>query len=1543
MSCDGSLADNSAPTNSNVCFADPENIGSCQYFYIYHLTFSTVNSQKSTFALFCAPFQISQLPPELVSKLPKVSQLPSVTASGLEALMRRIETMPEPQEFHFIIIWPSAYWIFKELGLPLSQNKYVDAPSLSDKALARIFNSLFSSYLLKFAELKPLFWCQFTHDGTLNVPNNIINQINQYLFSTLCFSNFIFTLPTSLCTEKQHFHHNSLLCPYDFKTATDEFMSLLEANELLSSRTLLSHTVLKDEDHFLLYEEPTFDKPKKATSPFIQCLINGYQCLALADTGSEITLMSKVFFDLVSEATDADLPVLPVTNLCIKGVTGIKSTKVTKQTLLDISIGGKVFRFPALIIPNINSNFILGIDFFQKFGAKLDMQADSLELLDGTVKVPFDNFNKKRMESSPCEIVGPAVHNCYILNKKVVIIADSHGRELYNHLRALLPSSIDLQIFVNPGDPFNTVIHNITSKNLQFNEDDILIVMAGSNNLSESKTIAEIKNEFDVTPLTALENPIIICEIFQRRDFKNNRDICSPINLHLRKELTKHSNIKFLKSSDYIHKQHFTKRGLHLNETGKHVLSYELSRLIRDTQITRKQANQLQVTVRRITVIDSFEALSSSEIRVSTAGELCANLKTSINCFPTQVQGVHPSYDEINTKIGLLKRSTEEKLALIKLLYSYREAFSIKPGLCKTYVAHLRFKDSDSFIKRSYPIPLSKLGAVRSEIQRMLDLGIIERSSGPYSNPIVPVGKKDGDVRVCLDARMLNTKLISDAECPESIEVILSRFNNPKCISTLDYTASFWQIALDKESRDPTSFNFEGKNYRFCVLPFGLCVSMQIFMKALDTVLGPETASFLSKYVDDIKIVSETFQLHLQHLGIVFISTIAAGMTFKFPKCGFLEPETDFLGFLLSEAGIRKDPKKLEAITLYPRPRNVKSLQAFLGFLNFYRKFHNDYSELVSPLLHLLRKDVKWKWGEEEEAAFEVLKTTFAENVVLAYPDTSKPYNINCDSSLNAVSGELYQFDNDENRRPIAFYSRSLTQSERHYTTTELELLSIVACCQKWRQFILGYSTTIVETDHHALTFLKQCHLSSGRLTRWALFLQEFDLNVKFIAGVQNIAIDTLSRYPPDFHTLPPNNLEINVYRTTVFSPDLKSDILSKITELTLADPRYGKIMQELRENPNSAMHSLYIIHDKALFYRYKHAPKFMLCIPACIETEVISLTHSFLGHLGSGKVHNYLKERVIFPKMKQKIRNFVKICLDCQQSKTMQIGRHSVPMIPVLASRNLELVSVDLYGPLPKSFGNFTHVMVCLDIFSKYVRLIPLRNATAVVATRQFITKFVEVEGTPEKVISDHGPCFRSHYWDARLKELNIQPGHTSVYHPQSNPVERYMRTLGAFIRIYCHESHRNWIKYLSFFESCFNSSVSGSTGFTPIEVMKNLSPRNILEQFVRFPPCESTLTQTEKFLMVQENLTKSAERRQRAKGKPETDHPFKVGSKVLVKSHHLSNALYGEVKKFFRLYEGPFVISRLVGNKAFELTDPVTNTCKGVYNLDHLRLLCE
>ena len=667
---------------------------------------------------------------------------------------------------------------------------------------------------------------------------------------------------------------------------------------------------------------------------------------------------------------------------------------------------------------------------------------------------------------------------------------------------------------------------------------------------------------------------------------------------------------------------------------------------------------------------------------------------------------------------------------------------------------------------------------------------------------------------------------------------------------------------------------------------------MQLFIKATDTVFGPETESFLTKYVDDLRVVSRSWRDHLDHLLIVFSSVIKVGMTLKFDKCSFIQEEVEYLGFIISKNGVMKNPEKLKAILKFPTPKNKKTLQSFIGLVNFYRKFHLGHSQLLAPLFHLLKKDEPWRWTSEEERGFVEIKKAFTENVVLSYPDLSKPFFLNTDASALAIAGELYQLDSEGNRRHIFFYSRVLTDSEKNYTVTEQELLAIVVSCVKFRQIILGHRV-MVSSDHQALTFFRQATLTSGRLTRWSLFLQQFDLEINHVKGSENTAIDTLSRFPPEYNDIPLETPDINVYK--VFSPELKSDILSKIPELLPSDPFFGTIIQKLEEKDETLSNLYFLNESKFLFFKRPNSDVNLLCCPAAAEAELIRLAHEFLGHLGVSKVHNYLRTFVLMPDMRRKIHKFIAACLDCLKSKPLNV-KNTHPLVPVLANSCKELVSVDLYGPLPRSFGNFSYILVAVDVFSKFVKLIPLKNATGLIVTRNFIKHFVEPLGAPVTVIADHGPCFRSHVWDRILKSHNIQPRHTSVYHPQSNPAERYMKILGSFFRIYCHQKHRNWINYLSFLENCINNSVNESTGCAPVEIFAARSPQNFLNSILNFPP--SSFDHKAKLVLAESNLRKSANRRKSRHDKKVNMPSYGEGDMVLLRSHHLSDTLKGEIE---------------------------------------------
>lgn len=324
--------------------------------------------------------------------------------------------------------------------------------------------------------------------------------------------------------------------------------------------------------------------------------------------------------------------------------------------------------------------------------------------------------------------------------------------------------------------------------------------------------------------------------------------------------------------------------------------------------------------------------------------------------------------DQQTHKIQLINNEEEDeqqmndqqKQRFTQLLENYKHIFSDNPGRIKGYQCQIKVKEGDPIYQRPYPIPMSRITKMDMEIQRMLDLGIIEKSTSPWSSPIVGVEKKNGDVRICIDARKINQRIIPDRECPMNIEEILMKFEGARYLSSIDLTAGYWQCPLSQECREITAFLYRGRNYQYQVLPFGLINSIAEFQKILDKVLGPELLNFIAVYVDDIHIMSKDFEEHMQHLTQIFQRFSDYNVTINMSKSNFFRSQVLFLGHVISRDGIKMDPEKIQVIQNFQPPKNRKQLQSFLGFINFYRKYIRDLSGQTSELSQLLKKGTTW-------------------------------------------------------------------------------------------------------------------------------------------------------------------------------------------------------------------------------------------------------------------------------------------------------------------------------------------------------------------------------------------------------------------------------------------------------------------------------------------------------------------------------------------------------------------------------------------------------
>lgn len=261
---------------------------------------------------------------------------------------------------------------------------------------------------------------------------------------------------------------------------------------------------------------------------------------------------------------------------------------------------------------------------------------------------------------------------------------------------------------------------------------------------------------------------------------------------------------------------------------------------------------------------------------------------------------------------------------------------------------------------------------------------------------------------------------------------------------------------------------------------------------------------FVQAYIDDLLVITKaTFTDHLQKLDQVLTQMMEAGLKINADKSFFERTETEYLGFWVTQKGMRPMVSKIQAITTIATPKTQKQLCRFIGLVNYYRDMWPKRSHNLAPLTRLVGKNVKWLWTTTEQNAFEEIKKTVSREVLLTYPDFSIPFEVHTDASKQQLEAVISQ-----NGKPIAFYSRKLNPAQTRYTTAERELLSIVEMLKEFRNILLGMDIRI-RTDHKNLT-LKT--FNTERVMRWRLIIEEHGARFFYIKGAENVVADILSR-----------------------------------------------------------------------------------------------------------------------------------------------------------------------------------------------------------------------------------------------------------------------------------------------------------------------------------------------------------------------------------------------------------------------------------------------
>lgn len=837
-------------------------------------------------------------------------------------------------------------------------------------------------------------------------------------------------------------------------------------------------------------------------------------------------------------------------------------------------------------------------------------------------------------------------------------------------------------------------------------------------------------------------------------------------------------------------------------------------------------------------------------INVSNDEEICNYVKEtntpSVKAFMVsrgkdfeQVASTDESRTERVMQAFKHEHLTERQDKKLKELFeAYSEVFMLKGDKLPATTAmklNIPLVTKEPIFTKQYNLcPTYREAALKQALEWEAE-GIVSPSVSPFNSPVLVVEKKttnpDGSkkLRVCCDLRKINTAVVKTFHHLPAIHTLLRDIGKAKFFTVIDLSQGYLAIPVCQTDRHKLAFTAGHRRFEFNRMPFGYVSAGYCFTTMINKVLGDLLINNrIWSYLDDIIIAADTEEEMLDKIEKILKKFRQFDLRINPEKIEILCNSVNFLGHIISEQGISPAKDKIAAISRCKPPKDVKSVLSFIACSNFFKQFIPEHSALCEPMLALVRKTSKgFVWTEECQKSFEAIKMALTKPPLLAhFSELEIPGNktvLMTDASQYSTGACLAVLSKEGMIKPIAYTSRTLTKSERNWSTYDREMFAIiVAVTDSFKYMLLGRHFWIL-TDHRPLAQMNAASLDviDGKMLRWRIKLERFSFKIMYIPGEHNAVADALSRLEHDetFDEEEQIDRVLNVPSYAVTTRAMRNSTINDESGdtqegmLDLAVRTAREVDAEFESGDEEMPYELQTGNPKKINDRGK-------------QTELIRIYHEhpMVGHLGVKKGYMRLSKAFTWPKQKQQYEEFVRNCEVCQRCKTKN-RNVTVPAGEVeMSDKSFNDIFVDLVGPFePPSPEGFKYILSAQCATTRFAVSVGIANReTDTIAKTLFEDVFLTYS-FPRTLWTDNAAELTSEVIKKLMKLIKVRKNEFTIYRPNANICERYQGSLKMYLKCFlAHDKVKsNWGSLIKLATYSFNVSPHTRTGFAPFTLI--------------------------------------------------------------------------------------------------------------------------